>query len=798
MPKAVKILLIATAALLALLLGALAIFAATFDPNAYKPLLVRMVQEKTQRTLTIPGEIKLSFFPNIGVELGKLTLSERNSSETFAAVEQARLSLALLPLLSKNFVVDRIRVDGLRATIRRSADGQGNVDDLVKGEDRESGKGGQAAFDIGGLDINDANLVVDDRQQKRRIELVGLDLEAGRIASGVRSNLQLSTGIRATEPQVDAKLSAKSGFMLDLEGKRYVLNGLDAELKGSALGLTDLVAKLDGDFDLKPADKRVVLKGVRLNADGKRAGQPAELTLDLPQLAVTDTEVRSGKLNGTLALTEAQRTLRLRFEAPAFEGSPRAFRLPQLTLDAEAKGGELDAKAKLAGAIAGDIDKLQFSSPQLTLALDGRQGKQAIAGNLSTPLNADLKAQTLTLPNIVAAFTLPNPGGGTLQLKAGGNAQAHLGKQNALLNLKGSVDESNFDAKLGLAKFSPRAYTFDITFDKLDLDRYRARPAAGKSEDRQSPAAKAEDKPLDLSALKDLRANGSMRIGALKAADIRLSNLRFDLHAAGGRLAIEPLSASLYGGSVAGALGVHAANPAQFAVRQTLSNVQVGALLKDALGKQPMIEGRGNIKLDVTAAGGSFERIKRGLNGSARIELRDGAVHGINIAQVVRNAKARIGELRGDAPAQSGTAGAQEKTDFSELNGSFKIANGVAHNDDLDVKSPLLRIGGAGDIDLGAQRLDYLANVTIVSTLQGQGGPELQALKGLTVPVRLTGPFSAIGWHIDFAGIARGLAQKKLDEKKEEVRSKAQKAIDEQKGKLQEQLQNQLKGLFGK
>jgi AsmA protein len=180
------------------------------------------------------------------------------------------------------------------------------------------------------------------------------------------------------------------------------------------------------------------------------------------------------------------------------------------------------------------------------------------------------------------------------------------------------------------------------------------------------------------------------------------------------------------------------------------------------------------------------------------MELRDGAVRGVNVAQAVREAKARIGAVRGDAPPQTGMASAAEKTDFSELAASFRIANGIAHNEDLAIKSPLLRIGGAGDVNIGEGALDYTVRATVVPTLEGQGGPELQALKGLTVPVQLSGPFASLRWHVDFAGMARGLAQQKLDEKKDELRARAQKEIDEQKAKLGEQLKDQLKGLFGK
>ena len=37
-----------------------------------------------------------------------------------------------------------------------------------------------------------------------------------------------------------------------------------------------------------------------------------------------------------------------------------------------------------------------------------------------------------------------------------------------------------------------------------------------------------------------------------------------------------------------------------------------------------------------------------------------------------------------------------EKTDFTELNATFQIADGIARNNDLDLKSPFLRIGGDG------------------------------------------------------------------------------------------------------
>lgn len=786
MNKTVKYILIAIAALLVLLLAAAAIIAATFDPNDYKPTVIKLVQEKKQRTLTIPGDIKLSFFPKLGADLGKVSISEHKGSAEFAAVDSAKVSLALIPLMAKQLVVDRVQIEGLRANIRRNKDGSTNYDDLLGGGDESGGQ--QIKFDIDSVHLGNAHLVYDDRQQNRKFDIANLNLDTGKIANGVPSKLELTADVKGSNPAIDARVALKSGFTLDLDRKHYVLKELDAKVNGALVGFSDLALTLAGDADLKPEARQFALDGIRLSAKGRRAKEAIEAKVDIPKLAITDDKVTGGKLVGEAKLTEGERAVSANFSVPSFEGSPQAFKLPALALDAVIREGKLDAKAKLAGALTGDLDKLLFTSPQLALTLSGKQGDTALNGSLTTPLSANLKTQLIELPKLAADFTLPNPAGGTLALKAAGNASVNLDKQNVAAALKGSLDQSAFNAKLGVSDFSPMAYTFDIGIDQLDLDRYQAKSAAAAN---TNAAAKAEGKaaaeqPIDLSALQNLRANGSVRVGALKVANIKTSNVRFDVRAAGGKLDVNPLAANLYGGSVAGALSVAAGNPARFAVRQNLTGINIGPLLQDAIDKAP-IEGRGNVQLDVTSSGATFSQIKKGLNGSARLQLRDGAIRGVNIAQTVRTAKAKIGEIRGKEAEQAGTASANEKTDFSEMSGSFRITNGVARNDDLSIKSPLVRVGGSGEINLGADRLDYLAKTTVVSTLKGQGGPELESLKGLTVPVRLTGPFTAIGWRIDFAGMASEMAKQKVEEKKEEV-----------KAKVQEKLGEKLKGLLGK
>ena len=119
MNKIVKFVVFPLAGLLVIVIGIGGYLAATFDPNQYKGQIVQAVKDKTKRTLKLEGDIRLKFWPNIGADLGKVSLSEFKSEAEFASVENARVSLELLPLLSKKIVVDEVEVRGVRATLVR-------------------------------------------------------------------------------------------------------------------------------------------------------------------------------------------------------------------------------------------------------------------------------------------------------------------------------------------------------------------------------------------------------------------------------------------------------------------------------------------------------------------------------------------------------------------------------------------------------------------------------------------------------------------------------------------------------
>jgi AsmA protein len=112
-----------------------------------------------------------------------------------------------------------------------------------------------------------------------------------------------------------------------------------------------------------------------------------------------------------------------------------------------------------------------------------------------------------------------------------------------------------------------------------------------------------------------------------------------------------------------------------------------------------------------------------------------------------------------------------------------------------------LRLGGSGRFDIGRGNVDYTARATVVESSKGQEGADLAALKGVTVPVHLTGPFEAIDWKIQWSGIAAKAIENKVKDKLAERLGLKAPAADAASAAPQPQsnkdkVRDKLKGLF--
>ncbi len=733
MNKIVKYGLLGAGAVVGVAVAVAVYLAATFNPNDYKDYIIQTVKNKKQRTLHLDGDIKLMFFPRIGANLGRLSLSEYKSDQQFASVDSARVSLELLPLLSKQVVVDEVAVSGLTANLIKYKDGTTNIDDLLGRDDKPRDSNQLVNFDIASVSIKKTSLNYRDEGTGAQYAVHDLNLKTGRIANGVPGKIDLSAGVQGNQPKLDINTQLVTTLTFDLDRQFYQMADMDLQVSGSALDNSNLKITAGGDASVNLSTQEYGMNKFELNAKGVKASAPFEVALDAPALSMTKDKFSAEhlKLNANLDSGNIVAAVSL----PDLSGNAQSFKVSSLALDLDVQLPDQTFKVKLASPLSGNFETRQFNLSNLTVAVNALFDK--LPGK---PVNSEMK----------------------------GSMQVDGTRQTVQANLAGGLLQSQVVAKIGVKGFSSPSIQFDVDVDQFDADLYLPKKTGAK--------ANQPEQPFDLSALRALNLEGSLRIGKLKVANIKSSGVRLDVKAHKGQVNVSPLSANLYQGSMKGTLAVNAAAVPVITVDQKLSGVDVAALTQDAANFDTL-EGRGNVAMNLSMRGNTVSAMKKAMNGNLSLNLNDGAIKGINVAKSLRDAQGMLGRAQTQAANQS------EKTDFSELRASFKINNGVAHNDDLSMKSPLLRVAGAGDIDIGQSRMNYLARATLAKTLEGQGGRDNVA--GITVPVRVSGPFADLKYTLDFGALVNEAARQKVEAAKQEIKTKAQ-----------DQLKNSLKGLF--
>jgi AsmA protein len=818
-----KFVLLGVAAML--LLGAIgvAVLVATFDPNDYRPQIVALVKAQTGRDLAI-GDIGLTVFPSIGAELKQVSLAQRSGEGEFAGVSEAQVHVALWPLLSRQVVVDEVRLDGLRANLVKHADGTTNFDDLLQPREEKPAQAPQPAqakpvhLDIQAIRVTNARVTWRDKTNGNDLAVELSELSTGRITENQPTAVRLAASVQGAQPKLAVRAQLDGTLDFDLQAQRVHFAGMNLKLGGDALDFTGIDVALSADLEALAQAQRVALSKLALAAKAARGGDRYDVKLSAPTIESTPEGLKVDGLMVNAAGTVAGMQLAdAVLKVPALQMNLAQSRLliDNLGLTAQAKSGadtialDLSAprldltpehaagesavlNAKLGGPQRSGEVSLRLSGIEgsgkalrigaLILAIDVRQQADAIKGELRTPVTGNLEARVFELPRLQGSVAVASPSipGKTVQVPVSGSVRADLGNERVGVDLVTRFDESNIKAKAGISGFAAPAYDFDVAIDRLNVDRYLP-PKTAQAEGGKPPAQPAgKEEPIDLSALKPLKLKGAVRVGQLQASNVKASNVRADIRAKDGRLSVDPLVASLYQGTAKGALGVDA-NANRFSVKQTLSAISIGPLLRDA-ADQDILEGRGSVALDLTTQGNLVSALKQALDGTARIELRDGAVKGVDLAGAMRRVKATLG-----AGDMEGSGGAKQQTDFSELTASFTIRKGVAHNEDLNLKSPFIRVTGSGDVDIPRNSLDYVVKTTVVGSVAGQGGREAAELKGLTVPVRVAGPFDQLKYKVELSKMVRGTTKEQLEAGREALQGAARGKLEELLGGKGEQ-----------
>jgi AsmA protein len=298
------------------------------------------------------------------------------------------------------------------------------------------------------------------------------------------------------------------------------------------------------------------------------------------------------------------------------------------------------------------------------------------------------------------------------------------------------LDDTTFKGSLTVPRNSSGAYRFDLSADRINVDRYMA-PV-----DTASEGAAGESVPTEIPAdlIRPLNARGNLRIAAAAMGGMDFENVVLGLNTANGRMRIHPITANLFGGSYSGDVRIDAAgNTAVLSVDEKIQDVNLADLAR-AMFKQDNITGSINGGFKLSGRGNDMAAIQRSLGGTMAFQLNDGSYEGTDIWYEMRRARAL---LKGGEPPEPELP---PRTKFSTVKATGVVRDGVMRNDDLFAELPYMQLSGGGDVDLVSATVDYDLTARVLErpeSLSDVTAEELDEFTEAVIPLKITGSLSS-------------------------------------------------------
>ncbi|ROO24581.1 hypothetical protein SAHL_15725, partial [Salinisphaera orenii YIM 95161] len=310
MKRVAKILLGVLGVLILLIVAAAIALPLLVDPNDYKPQINAAIEDQIGREVDISGDIGLSVFPWLGVELGRVSVANADGfgDEPMATAQAAEISIKLLPLLSREIEVGTVGLQGLNLRLARNADGRTNwasISEHLTRNQAESGNGESPAesepkndpapddggfslssLQIGAIDIRDAAVSWRDATTGADYRASGVKLVTGRLTDGEPVRLEFGGDFEAPEAALGGEVSLVAQVEPSIADQFYRFSDLSLNViaSGEAVPAGRQQASLTGagEFDVdagrfKLSNMALQAAGLNVNAnvDGSDLGSDA-------------------------------------------------------------------------------------------------------------------------------------------------------------------------------------------------------------------------------------------------------------------------------------------------------------------------------------------------------------------------------------------------------------------------------------------------------------------------------------------------------------------------------------------
>lgn len=794
--------------------------------STYGAVLKENLEAATGRTVTLSSDPKVKFFPRLGADIEGVEISNADgfSDPHFLKADQLSASVKWLPLLSRRIEVDQLTFSGADIRLEQKADGSNNWTFDTASEDEattDAGTEGAAAFEASIPDarITNGRVVFTDRTNDVSYDLSDINVRASLRGMNAPATVQGSLELNG-EP-VEFGLSAASIAGLSSAKPVSVTATLDTRMAEASydgkLQTGDAVA-FDGSFDGDVRQLQDLLTWLNvndgedtpdLNALGRIRGN-GRLVGALDNLSINDL---SFSQSSDLMTSDYNGSARMRGETVSLDGDAqlKIDSLGNLAQWLPLEGGTQDlaglGRAELQTSIKGALDNLSLTD--FSFEQDGRdlsskfEGSVQIVGDKVQPVG-QFSASSDNLKRLASAFDIALEGADssayrTFEVDARiEKGDATLGADAIRAKLTTTLDDIRVtgDAGISLSGQTPKV-RLDLAIPKLDVSPYLQN--AGDTPDTTSEPEGWSEDPLDLSALKAINGSFDLRIDDLTdgraqlldvVLDATLQNGRLvgDLYSRepeGGRLGSSQFIAPLYNGNLTTKFDIRTSNTERIDVdlRANGSGIAASALVKMGTGLDAL-RGVGSFDdVSIITHGTSMADFIRNMTGRYDATVSDGALRGVNLAQLLRSARSAL-ETR-ELPA---ALSPEAETDFTSLKLDGNINGGKANIIVFSLRSPFVTAEATGTIDLFNRTLDIRFQPKATNTRQAEA--EGIGIQGFGIPLRIQGSWTNVSAGLDIDYLST-LAQ-------QAVRSRVQSEVEDRLGDaLGDELGSALGGVLG-
>jgi AsmA protein len=370
---------------------------------------------------------------------------------------------------------------------------------------------------------------------------------------------------------------------------------------------------------------------------------------------------------------------------------------------------------------------------QLSLTGNARAGLHPLTFNVK----ASLPDPSAPRQIISAELSLEAPG--LLQAPLSSKAEVRLNGTVVMIDgISGTIGDGAFDGWASIDFATKPLVKLDLDCRRLDV---ATAPTPTKPQDSAATAWSTD--PIELAGLNYVDAQIRLSAAELNIGSAHFAPVALEASLASGILkgAISNLGA--YGGQANGNIELDVSRDTpDYVLHSDLTGVRALPLLGSAAGFDKL-DGRLQAKIDVRSSGQSQQEIMSNLAGTVVANFQDGAIKGLNVAQMIRSLTS--------ATLSGWQENREQATDLTQLSASFRIDKGQAATADLNLVGPLVKMTGSGTIDLGAQTLALRVEPKLVMTTEGQGRSSDPV--GFGIPVAINGPWTSPRIYPDVAGI---------------------------------------------